>query len=46
MDQRPLNVGVVNVDEEASKAGALDAALESIRKIPAVRDAWLVRLSA
>ncbi|MQA31620.1 MAG: phosphoglycerate dehydrogenase [Luteitalea sp.] len=37
-------MGVVNVDEEASKAGALDQALEAIRKIPAVRDAWLVRL--
>jgi D-3-phosphoglycerate dehydrogenase / 2-oxoglutarate reductase len=38
-------VGVVNVDEETSKAGALDAAVDSIRKIPAVRDAWLVRLN-
>jgi D-3-phosphoglycerate dehydrogenase len=38
-------MGVVNVDEEASKAGALEAALEAIRKIAAVRDAWLVRLS-
>ena len=37
-------IGVVNVDEEASKAGALDEALEAIRNIPAVRDAWLVRL--
>ncbi len=37
-------IGVVNVDEEASKAGALDSALEAIRSIPAVRDAWLVRL--
>jgi D-3-phosphoglycerate dehydrogenase len=37
-------MGVVNVDEEASKTGALDTAMEAIRKIPAVRDAWLVRL--
>jgi D-3-phosphoglycerate dehydrogenase / 2-oxoglutarate reductase len=37
-------MGVVNVDEEASEPGALDAALEAIRKIAAVRDAWLVRL--
>jgi D-3-phosphoglycerate dehydrogenase / 2-oxoglutarate reductase len=37
-------MGVVNVDEEASKPGALAAALEAIRKIAAVRDAWLVRL--
>ncbi len=34
-------VGVVNVDEEASTAGALEAAVEAIRQIPAVRDAWL-----
>src|SRR3954469_19240259 len=38
-------VGVVNVDEETSRAGALESAVESIRKIPAVRDAWLVRLN-
>lgn len=37
-------VGVVNVDEEASAATSLDAALEAIRKIPAVREAWVVRL--
>jgi D-3-phosphoglycerate dehydrogenase len=37
-------VGVVNVDEETSKPGALDAALSAIRRVPAVRDAWLVRL--
>ena len=38
-------VGVVNVDEEASTPGALENAVEAIRNIPAVRDAWLVRLS-
>jgi D-3-phosphoglycerate dehydrogenase len=37
-------VGIVNVDEEASKPGALDAALGAIRGIAAVKDAWLVRL--
>ena len=37
-------VGVVNVDEEASSRAALDEAVEAIRKIAAVRDAWLVRL--
>jgi D-3-phosphoglycerate dehydrogenase len=37
-------VGVVNVDEEASKPGALEAALGAIRRVPAVREAWLVRL--
>ncbi len=37
-------VGVVNVDEEASKPGALEAALGAIRRVPAVGEAWLVRL--
>ncbi|MEQ1869394.1 MAG: phosphoglycerate dehydrogenase [Vicinamibacterales bacterium] len=37
-------VGVVNVDEDASKPGALTASLEAIRKIGAVKHAWLVRL--
>ena len=37
-------VGVVNVDEESSQANALAAAVDAIRKISAVRDAWLVRL--
>jgi D-3-phosphoglycerate dehydrogenase len=37
-------VGVVNVDEETTQAGALAAAVDAIRKIGAVRDAWLVRL--
>jgi D-3-phosphoglycerate dehydrogenase len=37
-------VGVVNVDEESTQAGALAAAVDSIRKVAAVREAWLVRL--
>jgi D-3-phosphoglycerate dehydrogenase len=37
-------MGIVNVDEEASKPGALEKAAEAIRRVPAVRDAWLVRL--
>jgi D-3-phosphoglycerate dehydrogenase len=37
-------VGVVNVDEEPSAPGSLERAVASIREIPAVRDAWLVRL--
>ena len=37
-------VGIVNVDEEASAPGALEAALGAIRGVSAVRDAWLVRL--
>ncbi len=37
-------VGVVNVDEEASAPGALESAVESIRQVAAVREAWVVRL--
>ena len=37
-------VGVVNVDEEASGAEALNAAVDAIRSVPAVREAWIVRL--
>ena len=37
-------VGVVNVDEHAGQEGALDKALTAIRKIPAVKQAWLVQL--
>jgi D-3-phosphoglycerate dehydrogenase / 2-oxoglutarate reductase len=39
-------VGVVNVDEEASTPGALEAAVEAIRGVPAVRDVWRVRLES
>jgi D-3-phosphoglycerate dehydrogenase len=41
-------VGVVNVDEDASGsdgAGRIDRAAEEIRRSPAVRDVWVVRLS-
>jgi D-3-phosphoglycerate dehydrogenase len=37
-------IGVVNVDEEDSSPAALDAATEAIRRVPPVRDAWVVRL--
>ena len=37
-------IGVVNVDEEACGPGTLDEAITAIRGVPAVRDAWLVRL--
>jgi D-3-phosphoglycerate dehydrogenase len=37
-------VGIVNVDEEAGRPGALDLAVEAIRRAPNVRDAWVVRL--
>jgi D-3-phosphoglycerate dehydrogenase len=39
-------VGVVNVDEEASGAAALETAVEAIRRVVAVREAWIVRLPA
>jgi D-3-phosphoglycerate dehydrogenase len=38
-------VGVVNVDEDAATAPALDAAVEEIRRLPAIREAWVVRLT-
>jgi len=38
-------VGVVNVDEEISSPHALDAAVEEIRHLPAIREAWIVRLA-
>ena len=34
----------VNVDEDASKAGALETATQAIRQIAAVKNVWLVRL--
>lgn len=37
-------IGVVNVDEDAGKRGALDEALVGIRTVPAVREAWIIRL--
>ena len=37
-------VGVVNVDEETSAPDALDAAVEAIRRVPAIRAVWIVRL--
>ena len=40
-------VGVVNVDEEAGAEGpaSLDAAVEELRRVAAIREAWLVRLT-
>jgi len=37
-------VGVVNVDEDASRPAALNAGVEEIRRVAAVREAWIVRL--
>jgi D-3-phosphoglycerate dehydrogenase len=38
-------VGVVNVDEDTAATSALDAAVAAIRQVPAIREAWIVRLS-
>jgi D-3-phosphoglycerate dehydrogenase len=37
-------VGVVYVDADKSSPEALDAAMEAIRNVPAVREAWVIRL--
>jgi len=37
-------VGVVNVDENGGSAEALDAAVREIRRVAAIREAWIVRL--
>ena len=37
-------IGVVNVDEDPGNPAALDAAGVAIRRVPAIRDAWIVRL--
>jgi D-3-phosphoglycerate dehydrogenase / 2-oxoglutarate reductase len=37
-------IGVVNVDAHKSPPQALDAAVEAIRRVPAVREAWVIRL--
>jgi D-3-phosphoglycerate dehydrogenase / 2-oxoglutarate reductase len=39
-------IGVVNVDEDAGAGGpaSLDAAVEELRRVAAIREAWLVRL--
>ena len=37
-------VGIVNVDEDPQRRAALDQAVEDIRRVPAIRDAAIVRL--
>src|SRR5262245_53073358 len=37
-------VGVVNVDEDGGAAQALDGAVREIRRVPAIREVWIVRL--
>ena len=38
-------IGVVNVDEDAAAPQILDQAVELLRKVPAIRTAWIVRLT-
>ena len=38
-------IGVVNVDEDAGTPRALDTAVEELRRVPAIKAAWVVRLS-
>jgi D-3-phosphoglycerate dehydrogenase len=37
-------IGVVNVDAEKSPPEALDSAVATIRRVPAIREAWVIRL--
>jgi hypothetical protein len=37
-------IGVVNVDEDAGTPRALEGAVEEIRRVPAIREACIVRL--
>jgi len=37
-------IGVVNVDEDAGNRAALDAAVIELRKVPAIREAFVIRL--
>jgi D-3-phosphoglycerate dehydrogenase len=39
-------IGVVNVDEQASAPSVLEAAVDAIRRVPAIRDAWIIRLNS
>jgi D-3-phosphoglycerate dehydrogenase len=37
-------IGVVNVDEDADAPRVLDTAVEELRRVPAIREAWIIRL--
>jgi D-3-phosphoglycerate dehydrogenase / 2-oxoglutarate reductase len=37
-------MGVVNVDEDAGDPRTLDEAVEELRRVPAIREAWVIRL--
>jgi len=39
-------IGVVNVDEDHEDPRPLDAAVDEIRRVPAIRQAWVIRLTA
>jgi len=38
-------IGVVNVDEDADAPQTLDRAVDELRKVPAIREAWVIRLT-
>ena len=38
-------IGVVNVDEDAGSPDVLDGAVKDIRRVAAIRDAWVIRLT-
>jgi D-3-phosphoglycerate dehydrogenase len=38
-------VGVVNVDEDQAATAGLDAAVEELRRVPAIREAYVIRLT-
>jgi D-3-phosphoglycerate dehydrogenase / 2-oxoglutarate reductase len=38
-------IGVVNVDEDAGAPRALDEAIDELRRVPAIKTAWVVRLT-
>jgi D-3-phosphoglycerate dehydrogenase len=38
-------VGIVNVDEDPDATSALDAAVDELRRVPAIREAYVIRLS-
>jgi D-3-phosphoglycerate dehydrogenase len=38
-------IGVVNVDEDGDGPQPLDKAVDEIRRVPAIRRAWVVRLA-
>jgi D-3-phosphoglycerate dehydrogenase len=37
-------IGVVNVDEDTDNPRTLEAAVDELRKVPAIREAWVVRI--